>query len=191
METVQHELMKSIMEKSLSRICEGIAVDDPKVRVGNFYPDILAINCRTIKGLVNIICEVQYSNIDPKEVKAKTITYSREGYYTLWVFAVDHLIFTKRRLVRIGNGEKFVLHINHDKFYLLDYNTSNFGVYILSKSVSGKTTYLIKSRCWGKFPEDFILIPDIEVVDDNGVKYKVKVLKVFCKRFPHSYDHLI
>lgn len=84
--------------------------------------------------------------------------------------------------MRIGSdGKRLVLYMNHGKFYFLDYNTSNFGDYILSKSASGETTYLIEGRCWGRFPEDFVLVPDTEVVDDRGVKYEVKVLKVFCR----------
>ena len=182
-ETFQHELMKSIMEESLSRICEGVAVDDAKVRVGDSYPDVLGINCRTVKGLVNIVCEVQYSNIDSKEVKARTITYSREGYYTLWVFnSSEHRKWDEVGHMILGAaGKKLILWMYHGKVYFLDHNTSMFGVYVPGRVEGKKTRYKLRRKCWGRFPEDFVLVPDTEVVDDRGVKYEVKVLKVFCR----------
>ena len=174
-ETAEHEVMKSFMAEGLRKLCGDVSVDE--LRVGDSYPDVLGFNCRVGGKVVNIACEVQYSHIPLEEFKSRTTTLSDNGFYVLWVFnALKHLKYSQRKWFMVSaSAKRLASWIYHGKIYFLDHRSGKFGVYVIRKLSDGRYVYGLWGSFWGRFPEDFTIYPDEEVIDLK----LVKVLKLF------------
>lgn len=139
-ESYEHELMKYIVCYWLKKLGYN---PDVEVRIGDHIADVVANN---------LVVEVQVSNITLEEGIDRLITYTKNGYYTLFIFTPDKREWRKWFVIRSAFRRK-CLALYDRRLHYLDPYTKALGVYILRKKLDEDNRlegwrYAVERKWW-------------------------------------------